>query len=261
GVKIGRRYGVSFGCRLTLRHHGVELWTVQNSSAVNDMELGLRSIISHDMIQQTRYKTREGMKTAVRKGRAAGGIAYGYRAKLVYDAKGDRIPGEREIDGEQAEIVRWIFEQNALGKSPKELAVELNSRIPTVPGPRGLKWRDTAIRGHRDRGAGILNNETYIGRLVFNRRNFRKNPETENREARMNDMSEWVVGEVPELRIVSDELWAKVKKRQLTVEASFSHTTTNRLNRAHRPQYLLSGLLECDHCCGPYAIMAKDRYG
>ncbi|MDA5630848.1 recombinase family protein [Agrobacterium sp. ST15.16.055] len=118
--------------------------------------------------------------------------------------------------------------------------------------PMPLKWRDTAIRGHRDRGAGILDNETYIGRLVFNCRNFRKNPETDNREARMSDMSEWVVGEAPELRIVSDELWAKVKKRQLAVEASFSHTTTNRLNRAHRPQYLLSGLLECDHCCGPY---------
>ncbi|MFD1791341.1 hypothetical protein ACFSE0_06780 [Ochrobactrum teleogrylli] len=77
----------------------------------------------------------------------------------------------------------------------------------------------------------------------------------------MNDKSEWVVSEVPDLRIVSDELWAKVKNRQLAVEASFGHTTTNRLNRAHRPQYLLSGLLECDHCCGPYAIMAKDRYG
>ncbi|WP_202033818.1 recombinase family protein [Agrobacterium larrymoorei] len=259
--RISRDMEHSSGILKQLRHHGVELWTVQNSSAVNDMELGLRSIISHDMIEQTRYRTREGMKTSVKKGRAAGGIAYGYRAKLVYDVKGDRIPGEREIDEEQAEIVRWLFEQYVLGRSPKELAVELNGRLPPVPGPRGLKWRDTAIRGHRDRGAGILNNETYIGRLVFNRRNFRKNPETENREARMNDKSEWVVGEVPELRIVSDELWAKVKKRQMEVEASFSHTTTNRLNRTHRPSYLLSGLLECSHCSGPYAIMAKDRYG
>ena len=259
--RISRDMEHSSGILKQLRHEGIELWTVQAKAAVTDMELGLRSILSHEMIEQTRFRTREGMKTSVTKGRAAGGIAYGYRAKLVYDAKGNRIPGEREIDEEQAEIVRWIFEQYALGKSPKELAVELNSRTPPVPGPRGLKWRDTAIRGHRDRGAGILNNETYIGRLVFNRRNFRKNPETENREARMNDKSEWVVGEVPDLRIVSDELWAKVKKRQLAVEASFSHTTTNRLNRAHRPQYLLSGLLECDHCCGPYAIMAKDRYG
>ena len=70
-----------------------------------------------------------------------------------------------------------------------------------------------------------------------------------------------VVGDVPGLKIVSDELWTKVKTRQMEVEASFSHTTTNRLNRTHRPSYLLSGLLECQHCSGPYAIMAKDRYG
>ena len=148
-----------------------------------------------------------------------------------------------------------------LGRSPKEMAVELNTRVPPVIGPRGTKWRDTAIRGHRDRGTGILNNETYIGRIVYNRRRFDKNPETESREARLNDRSEWVVGEAPELRIVDDELWTRVKRRQLEVEASFSHTTTNRLNRAHRPQYVLSSLLECAHCAGPYAVMAKDRYG
>ena len=244
-----------------LRHRGVELWTVQNAAPVNDMELGLRSIISHDMIEQTRYKTREGMKTAVRKGKAAGGIAYGYRAKLVYDDRGDRIPGLREIDEEQAEIVRWIFQQYVLGRSPKDMAIDLNKRAPQVPGPRGLRWRDTAIRGSKERGSGILNNETYVGRLVFNRRKFSKNPETEQREARMNAESEWVVSEVPELRIIDDELWAKVKQRQIEVEALFDHTKTNRLNRTHRPSYLLSGLIECAHCGGPYAIMAKDRYG
>ncbi len=204
-----------------LRHHGVELWTVQNAAPVNDMELGLRSIISHDMIEQTRYKTREGMKTAVRKGKAAGGIAYGYRVKLEHDDKFNRIAGLREIDEEEAEIVRWIFEQYALGRTPQDMAIELNARDPFVPGPRGALWRDTAVRGHRNRGSGILNNETYVGRIVFNRRNFRKNPETEQREARPNDPSEWVVSEVPELRIVDDELWTKVKKRQLEVGASF----------------------------------------
>ena len=50
---------------------------------------------------------------------------------------------------------------------------------------------------------------------------------------------------------------------QLSVEINtqFNHTTTNRLNRTHRPNYLLSGLLECAHCAGPYAIMSKNRYG
>ncbi|NKC49914.1 hypothetical protein HED54_26100, partial [Ochrobactrum anthropi ATCC 49188] len=43
-----------------------------------------------------------------------------------------------------------------------------------VTGPRGRKWRDTAIRGHVGRGTGILNNESYIGRMVWNRRQYRK---------------------------------------------------------------------------------------
>ena len=259
--RISRDMEHSSGILKQLRHYRVELWTVQAKAPVADIELGLRSIISHDMIEQTRYRTREGMKTTVRKGKAAGGIAYGYRIKLEYDAKGDRIPGLREINEEEAEIVRWIYQQYVLGRSPKELAVELNNRVPPVPGPKGAKWRDTAIRGRRDLGAGILNNETYIGRIVYNRRRFDKNPETETREARLNDQSEWVVGEAPELRIVDDALWTRVKQRQIEVGENFDHTTTNKLNRTHRPQYVLSGLLECAHCAGPYAIMAKDRYG
>jgi len=58
------------------------------------------------MIEQTRYRTRKDMKTTVRKGKAAGGIAYGYRIKLEYDAKGDRVPGLHEINEEEAEILR-----------------------------------------------------------------------------------------------------------------------------------------------------------
>ena len=47
------------------------------------------------------------------------------------------------------------------------------------------------------------------------------------------------------MRIISDELWARVKERQLTTLENFSRTTTNPLNRTHRPNYLLSGMLEC----------------
>ncbi|MGO7345117.1 MULTISPECIES: recombinase family protein [Rhizobium] len=50
-----------------------------------------------------------------------------------------------------------------------------------MPGPRGQAWRGTAIRGHRRRGRGILNNQMYIGRLVFNRLIHRKNPLSERR--------------------------------------------------------------------------------
>lgn len=134
------------------------------------------------------------------------------------------------IDEEAAEVIRWIFAQYADGLSPSAIAQELNRK--GIPGPRGLKWRDTAIRGHVDRGTGFLNNEAYRGRIIFNRRNFRKNPETERREARMNASSEWVVADKPELRIIDDTLWERVKARQRQVRDNFETTTTNRLSRA-----------------------------
>jgi hypothetical protein len=59
------------------------------------------------------------------------------------------------------------------------------------------------------------------------------------------------------MRIISDELWERVKVRQLTTLENFSRKTTHRLNGAGPPRHLLSGMLEC----APYAIIARDRYG
>lgn len=71
-----------------------------------------------------------------------------------------------------------------------------------------------AIRGHRNRGSGILNNQAYIGLIVFNRLAYRKNPATERRVSRENAGEHHVVQEVPSLRIVEDVLWQWVKMRQ-----------------------------------------------
>lgn len=79
-----------------LNHLDIELWTVHGGGRVTDMEVGIRAVLSQELIVQIRYRTREGMKSAVRKGKAAGGLAYGYRVGQQYDAKGDRIPGMRE---------------------------------------------------------------------------------------------------------------------------------------------------------------------
>ncbi|MFD1330370.1 recombinase family protein [Mycoplana ramosa] len=162
-----------------LSYHDVELWTARANARISDIEMNIGAVLSQETVEQGRYRTREGMRTTVQKGKAAGGIAYGYRVKQAYDERGDRIPGLREIDEAKARIIIWIFEEYAKGRSPKDIAVELNSRIPAVPGPRGAKWRDTAIRGHVSRGTGVLNNELYIGRVVWNRREYRKNPDTE----------------------------------------------------------------------------------
>jgi hypothetical protein len=124
----------------------------------------------------------------------------------------------RSIDIDEAAIIVWIFEPYAEGMSPIRIADELNAR--GVAGPRGRLWQGTAIRGHRNRGSGILNNQAYIGRIVFNRLAYRKNPAMERRVSRENAAEHHVVQEVPSLRIVEDALWQRVKMRQETGRAS-----------------------------------------
>lgn len=101
-----------------LKFEDVELWTVHGGTAVTDIEMSLRVTLSQELIEQIRYRTREGMKTAVRKGKATTCLAYGYKVRLEYDGNGDRIPGLREIVTVEAETVRWIFQQYAEGVSP-----------------------------------------------------------------------------------------------------------------------------------------------
>jgi Recombinase len=218
----------------------------------------LRAVLSHELVEQIRYRTREGMKTAVSKGKATTCLAYGYMLSRQRDHDGDRLRGLREIDTYKADIVQRIFKLYADGMSPRDIAHLLNKE--GVIGPRGKKWRDTAIRGHVSRGTGILNNESYIGRMVWNKRNYRKNPDTERRTARVNDTDAWVLSEVPEMRIVPDELWKRVKNRQKEIGELFDFGQNNRLNATQRPEYLLSRMLECAECGGPFAISGKDRY-
>jgi hypothetical protein len=62
-------------------------------------------------------------------------------------------------------------------------------------GERGGTWAATTIVGNRARGTGILNNELYIGRLVYNRQRFVKDPDTGRRQARLNPRTDWTVVE------------------------------------------------------------------
>ena len=83
-----------------------------------------------------------------------------------------------------------------------------------MPGPSGQDWGPSTIHGNPDRGTGILNNELYIGKLVWNRLRYIKDPETGKRVSRPNPESEWITQDVADLRIIADDLWQAVKARQ-----------------------------------------------
>jgi site-specific DNA recombinase len=153
-----------------------------------------------------------------------------------------------------------------VGKSPRAIATDLNR--DSIPGPFGHTWGDTTIRGHACRGNGVVNNELYAGVLVWNRQRFIKDPNTGKRVSRPNPEDKWIRTEVPELCIVDDELWQRVKRRQADLAKQFEATTkgvraarAERLNRLRRPAFLLSGLLTCGCCGSKYGIVVNDRYG
>lgn len=73
-------------------------------------------------------------------------------------------------------------------------------------------WVECAGRisaGWAPRLPPILNNELYIGRIVWNRLRYVKDPETGKRISRLNGPDRWVVQDAPELRIIPQDIWEK----------------------------------------------------
>jgi hypothetical protein len=120
-------------------------------------------------------------------------------------------------------------------------------------------WNASTIRGDPKKATGILNNPLYTGRLVWGRRQWRRNPDSEKRERRyrLREQSEWIEVEVPDLRIIDDELWAAVR-----AEMKRRQRGTKAKGPAGKPRkkHLLSGLIKCSCCGSNYTISGKDYY-
>ncbi|GLS22931.1 resolvase [Labrys miyagiensis] len=247
-----------------LKFTGVSIVTLAEGE-ISELHVGLKGTMNALFLKDLALKTHRGLRGRVEKGKAGGGLCYGYRVMKKLDTEGDPVRGDREIVPEEAIIVRRIFREFAAGKSPKAIAVDLNKE--GIPGPLGRHWGDTSVRGHVIRGNGIINNELYTGVLVWNRQRFVKDPATGKRVSRANPSSKWIRTEVPHLRIVEDPLWQAVKERQKAVasrfEAAAIGTRTARARKLHtmkRPVSLLSGLLTCGCCGGRYGLSQRDRY-
>lgn len=248
-----------------LHFAGVQIITLAEGE-ISELHVGLKGTMNALFLKDLAVKTHRGLRGRVEKGKAGGGLCYGYRVAKKLDANGELIRGHREIVAEQAAVVRRIFRAFAAGKSPKAIAVELNKE--GTPGPLGRAWGDTSIQGHVSRGTGILNNELYAGVLVWNRQRFVKDPATGKRVSRPNPESQWIRNEVPHLKIVNDSLWQRARERQQQIAAIFGPNPANtregrakRLHLANRPVSLLSGLLTCGCCGGKIGILTPNRYG
>ncbi len=214
---------------------------------ITQLHVGMSGTMNALFLKNVADKTRRGLRGRVEAGRSGGGLCYGY--DVVEDM---HDPGKRRINEQEAEIVRRIFTEFAKGRSPRSIAAALNRE--GIKGPIGRLWGPSTIYGNRRRGVGIINQELYIGRMIWNRLRYVKHPITGKRNSKLNPESEWINVDASELRIVDDELWNAVKDRQKRLDAA-------PLARKQRPRYLLSGLLVCGSCGGGFSKISQTHYG
>jgi DNA invertase Pin-like site-specific DNA recombinase len=221
---------------------GIKIITAQDGVA-GEIHVGVKGLLGALYLKDLAQKTHRGQAGVLRDGRHNGGRSFGYQPVLGQ-------PGVLEIEEAEAAIVRRICGDYLAGRSPRDIAVSLNRE--RVPGPRGGVWNASTIAGSRTRRNGVLQNELYGGRIVWNRQRFIKDPDTGKRVSRPNPTDQWMTAEAEQLRIVDAETWRRVQER-LGARAGKPHRA--------RPVHLLSGLIKCGCCGSGYAACGTDKRG
>jgi DNA invertase Pin-like site-specific DNA recombinase len=172
---------------------------------------------------------------------------YGYDNVEVCGPDGKRQHVLRQINLTERDIVLRIFEQYAAdGIGVHTIAKTLNA--DGVPPPRGHRrgWAGSCIRA-------ILYRPLYRGTVVWNKTKAISRGGTKTSTKR--PVSEWETIEAPALRIVSPELWARVRAKLTKASALYTRRPNGQLlsrpsGADLRSAYLLSGLAQCAICGG-----------
>jgi site-specific DNA recombinase len=212
---------------------------------------GMKGLMNEMYLDDLRDKTHRGMSGQAIKGYNCGGRTYGYRNVPIEDGRRLDAYGrpailavKYEIHEEQAAWVKKIFEWWVSGKSYRSIAFQLNAL--GVPSSRGTTWAISAVKV-------ILENDMYRGQVIWNRKQWVKDPDTGKRLYRKRPESEWIITPAPELEIISPALWeASIKRRPQNYDRS--KATPNQ-------RYLFSGLLACGECGASFAVATQGRFG
>lgn len=214
---------------------------------ISEMAVGFKGTMGALYLRDLAAKTHRGLAGRIRQGRAVGAPPYGYRVLRRLGADGEPERGLREIDPDQARVVRRIFADYAAGTSPLAIARALNSE--GILAPRGSTWFDITLRGRPGRGDGMLRNPLYAGRMTWNRVSAIVDPGTGTQIWRAKEPEAVIEVPVPDLQIVSDDLWEAAQRRLAIDAAPRPVRGTHAFWERRRPQHLLTGKVMCG-CCG-----------
>ncbi|HEX9402585.1 MAG TPA: recombinase family protein [Anaeromyxobacter sp.] len=221
------------------------------------LTFGALALVNDAFLQLVKTETHRGLEGRALAGFWTGGRVFGYRTEIEPNPPDPEHPRKvLRVEPPEAAIVRRVFEQYAHGASTKPIAEQLNTEGIRAPydgdytKAAGRGWGHTTIRA-------MLRNERYVGRFVWNRRKWVRSARTGNRVHRLRPPEEHVEHRLPELAIVSDELWARVQAR-----VSANRKAGGRPAGASKHPLLLSGLLRCGTCGASMVVVgAKVKNG
>jgi site-specific DNA recombinase len=232
------------------KHHGVFFYFVaQRLDTRKPFSKRLQvwfGMDDEEFLERLREKVHRGMKGAALNGHHTGGTRYGYRSVLEYDPVRKDEYGRPavayaylKIDADEAQIIRTIFEMKAKGTSIIAITKHLNAQ--GVPAPRGAGWSITTIRH-------IIRNELYRGRYKWNTTRKERDSDSRKMRKRTRSREEWVEKEIPDLRIIPEELWNRVQEHNERMQ-KIGRQRLGGFNKTKASQgYLFSGLLACGLC-------------
>lgn len=222
---------------------------IQGATETDQFMLAAMAYVDGMHREQAVQRTRDAMRRKAERGHVAGGLVYGYTNERVADHV------ERVVHPTQADVIRGIFRAIASGDGFCRIAKGLNAK--GIPSPTGRGW---AISGVRE----IVFRELYRGRQVYGKTRWERRKGTKKKI--QTPESEWLIAEVPSLRIVDEPLWAAAHRRLDETRAVYARLTDGRL--IGRPEghvderaYLLTGLLACGHCHGGMSGTAQSSRG
>ena len=249
---------------------GVALHTVA-IGPVDNLVLSVKGIVAEEQRRRIAYSTRRGLIAKAARGGATGGRILGYIREIIGQGP-NGIVDRLVIDPAEAVLVRRIFELYAAGHSLKQICAMLDAdgfsppRAKETGKYRPTCWNPSTLSGSIELAEGILNNEIYIGRRIFNRREWIEVPNDHrgfSRRPRLKPESEWQIQDEPELRIIDQGLWDRVKARQLAARFARDEKfklTANPLSGAKRAKHLLSELVFCGACGSPFIATGAGRW-
>ena len=211
--RIGRRMWEIGAYVMTLKNHGVDIYTVkdgcispESDDVMGQMMLALRYGNAQKSSSDTGMRVKDTAQKLVQQGKFMGGTApYGYKLELSGEiSKHGRALHHLVVVPERAEVVQYIYELS-LNKEygSARIAKILNAHELYKEMAPNDNWKSGTI-------TSILTNPIYAGYTAYKRR------ERINGKYRRLDSSDWVTSGKPDesIAIIDEDSWNKTQERR-----------------------------------------------